>query len=79
MPRKGVKGEEVTEEEKLLQLQQRAQAEEEMAGKKEETLTLYLKVTSSPEEDTRCLREAASDPVLTQTRTSSRGSRGRRP
>ncbi|MEQ2186628.1 hypothetical protein GOODEAATRI_030523, partial [Goodea atripinnis] len=39
---KQVKGE-VTEEERLLQLQQRAQAEEEMAKKKEETLTLYLK------------------------------------
>ncbi|MEQ2312988.1 hypothetical protein AMECASPLE_036998 [Ameca splendens] len=42
MPKKQVKGE-VTEEERLLQLQQRAQAEEEMAKKKEETLTLYLK------------------------------------
>ncbi|MEQ2233994.1 hypothetical protein ILYODFUR_027400 [Ilyodon furcidens] len=42
MPKKRAKGE-VTEEERLLQLQQRAQAEEEMAKKKEETLTLYLK------------------------------------
>ncbi|XP_035998579.1 dynein regulatory complex subunit 2 [Fundulus heteroclitus] len=43
MPKKAVKGEDLTEEERLLQLQQRAQAEEETARKKEETLTLYLK------------------------------------
>lgn len=36
-----------TEEEKLLQLQQRAQSEREMEKKKEEILTLFLKVNQS--------------------------------
>ncbi|KAK5605342.1 hypothetical protein CRENBAI_009275 [Crenichthys baileyi] len=48
MPKKKVKGKEATEEERLLQLQQRAQAEEEMAKKKEETL--YLKDKLQKEE-----------------------------
>ncbi|XP_072230923.1 dynein regulatory complex subunit 2 [Leuresthes tenuis] len=43
MSKKAKKGAGKTEEERLLQRQQRAQAEEEMARKKEETLTLYLK------------------------------------
>ncbi|XP_035529502.1 dynein regulatory complex subunit 2-like [Morone saxatilis] len=48
MPKKakkggGGKGVGKTEEERLLYLQQRAQAEEELAQKKEEILTLFLK------------------------------------
>ncbi|KAM9728686.1 dynein regulatory complex subunit 2-like isoform 2-T2 [Menidia menidia] len=43
MSKKGKKGGAKTEEERVLQRQQRAQAEEEMARRKEETLTLYLK------------------------------------
>ncbi|XP_017297566.1 dynein regulatory complex subunit 2 isoform X1 [Kryptolebias marmoratus] len=42
MPRKTTKGGEMSEEERLLQLQHRAQAEEEVARRKQETLTLYL-------------------------------------
>ncbi|XP_069565746.1 dynein regulatory complex subunit 2 isoform X2 [Brachyistius frenatus] len=43
MPKKAKKGVRKTEAERLVQLQQRTQAEEEMAKKKEETLTLFLK------------------------------------
>ncbi len=48
MPKKAKKGGGVkggkTEEERLLYLQQRAQAEKELARKREEILTLFLKV-----------------------------------
>nr|XP_015830809.2 dynein regulatory complex subunit 2 isoform X1 [Nothobranchius furzeri] len=43
MPRKVVKRVEMTKEEQLLQLQQKLQADEELAKKKEETLQLFLK------------------------------------
>lgn len=44
MPKKAKKSLGRTEEERLVQLQHRAQAEEEMSKKKEEMLTLFLKV-----------------------------------
>lgn len=46
MPKKGGKGKQaaMTEEERLLYMQQKAQAEEEMAKRKEDMLTQFLKV-----------------------------------
>lgn len=44
MPKKAKKSLGRTEEERLVQLQHRVQAEEEMSKKKEEMLTLFLKV-----------------------------------
>lgn len=52
MPKKGAKkggaGKQagMTEEERLLYMQQRAQAEDEMAKRKEDMLTQFLKVRS---------------------------------
>ncbi|XP_076604456.1 dynein regulatory complex subunit 2 [Chaetodon auriga] len=48
--KKGGKGGAKTEEERLLYLQQRAQAEEEMAKRREEILTLFLKDKLQKEE-----------------------------
>lgn len=52
MPKKGKKDPtaDMTEEERVLYLQQKAQAEEEAARKKEELLTLFLKVSPSSHE-----------------------------
>ncbi|XP_063071277.1 dynein regulatory complex subunit 2 [Engraulis encrasicolus] len=52
MPKKGGKGKQaaMTEEEKLLYMQQKAQAEEEMAKRKEDMLTQFLKEKLQKEE-----------------------------